>query len=230
MTQRYAMLILDAPMMSFGSEAVDSRRPTALFPGRSMLTGLVANALGWSRLDFNRMQKLQERVRYAAALSDSVLVMQDFQTAKLNKNDRMWTTSGQPEGRGGGSDSYNSPELRYLDYIVDAEVCVALRLENAEQYPTLDDIAHALRMPARSLHIGRKNCVPTGMIFQDFVVTDTATEALALHGQSGSQVQWDSEEFSSYVKQSREFWTSDLRDWSNRIHVGRRRVYSGQFI
>ena len=175
MTQKqYAILTLQAPMMSFGVTAVDERRPTGIFPGRSMLTGLIANALGWRRQDYQKLQELQERIRYAVRVEhdnsdeDGVTIIHDLQTVELHKDDKAWTTSGKPEGRDGSKKTYDSPELRTLEYVANSRAVVALRLESPEEHPTLEEVGHALQWPARPLHIGRKCCIPETMIFTGF--------------------------------------------------------------
>ena len=239
MTQKqYAILTLQAPMMSFGVTAVDERRPTGIFPGRSMLTGLIANALGWRRQDYQKLQELQERIRYAVRVEhdngdeDGVTIIHDLQTVELHKNDKAWTTSGKPEGRDGTKKTYNSPELRTLEYVANSRAVVALRLESPEEHPTLEEVGHALQWPARPLHIGRKCCIPETMIFTGFRETETATGALTQEPclWTASAIQWDPEEGDESVRQDRESWTSDLKDWGNKIHVGRRRINEGTQI
>ena len=58
---------LDAPMISFGSVMVDQHGYIQQFPGLAMLTGLIANALGWEHREFERIQKLQNRLDFAHA-------------------------------------------------------------------------------------------------------------------------------------------------------------------
>jgi CRISPR system Cascade subunit CasD len=229
--RRYAILTLQAPMMSFGGDAVDSRRPTGAFPGRSMLTGLVGNALGWRRQDHNQLQALQERIRYAARMehNDSIAIMQDFQTVELSKDDLAWTTNGTPEGREGSSDTYKGPEIRLLEYITDCRAIVAMRLEKPEEHPILEEVSQALQLPARPLHIGRKCCIPEAMVFTGYQDAETATSALQKESSQGtwSMIQWDPGEGGESVRLAREHWTSDLRDWANRVPAGRRRVIEG---
>ena len=231
MTSQYVILTLEAPMMSFGTDAVDKRRPTAIFPGRAMLTGLIGNALGWRRQDAQQLQELQERIRYAARVehASDTIITQDYQTAELFMNDRAWTTHGKPEGRGGTPRTYEGMELRFLEYLTDSRAVVALRLESPGEHPTLEEVGHALQWPARPLHIGRKCCVPQTMIFTGFRDAQSATQALMEEPcqWTANAFQWDPDEGDENVRSDREYWTSDLKDWANRIHVGRRRVNEG---
>ena len=117
--------------MALGGETIDNLGVIRWFPSASMLTGLLANALGWRRIEGDPHQRLQDRLVFAARIDREPrgrLRLRDFQTAQLNKNDRGWTTRGQPEGRAGGANTYDAPHLRYRDYFADMRVTVALRL------------------------------------------------------------------------------------------------------
>ena len=160
----HLILRLEAPLMAFGGETIDNLGVIRRFPSASMLTGLLANALGWRRVERQRHQDLQERLVFAARIDREPAGggrLTDFQTAKLGAADRGWTTRGRPEGRAGGANTYLAPHLRYRDYHADMRVTVALRLEPADLSPTLEDLAVALRQPARPLFLGRKPCLPS---------------------------------------------------------------------
>lgn len=174
----HLLLRLEAPLMSFGTTAVDHRRPVQPWPAVSMLTGLLANALGWQRSDAQALDSLQARIRWAARIDRPGMALNDFQTVQLSKGDKGWTTRGVVEERGGGDDSYKSPHLRSRDYRADASVLVALRLEPADQAPTLHDIASALDRPQRPLFLGRKGCLPATRISQGLVLADDAVAAV----------------------------------------------------
>jgi CRISPR system Cascade subunit CasD len=158
---RFLLLRLEAPLLAFGGEVVDARGVLADFPGASLLTGLIANALGYRRGEPDRLQALQDRLVFAARLDRAGERITDFQTAQLDKDDRGWTTRGRPEGRAGGAGSYAGPHLRRRDYDCDVSCAIALRLEPAEERPTLDDIVDKLLRPERPLFLGRKPCLPS---------------------------------------------------------------------
>jgi hypothetical protein len=90
----YLRLVLEAPLVAFGGETVDARGVIADFPAASMLTGLLANALGWRRGDRDALARLQARLRYAARIDRDGTRLTDFQTAQLGRNDQGWTTRG----------------------------------------------------------------------------------------------------------------------------------------
>ena len=47
----HLILNLESPLMAFGGETIDNLGVIRWFPAASMLTGLLANALGWRRVD-----------------------------------------------------------------------------------------------------------------------------------------------------------------------------------
>lgn len=162
--------------MSFGTVAVDHHRPVQPWPATSMLTGLLANALGWRREHVAALDALQARLRWACRVDRPGVPVDDFQTAQLSKADRGWTTRNVIEERGGGEATYHSPHIRHRHYRADASVLVALRLEPVGDAPTLDDIERALQRSARPLFIGRKGCLPAMPLLVGRVL---ATDAVA---------------------------------------------------
>lgn len=156
------VLRLQAPLMSFGGVAVDEIRPTREMPGRSLLTGLLGNALGWHHRDSEALQRLQQRLVYAVRQDDPGQYLEDFHTVDLGQSflSRGWTTRGAPEGRGSGS-ATSGTHIRQLHYLADAAYTVALTLSPAEEQPTLEALHAALARPARPLFLGRKTCLPS---------------------------------------------------------------------
>ena len=117
-----------------------------------MLTGLIANALGWDRGQDQLHNRLQQRLRMGTVLQPMVLRggtvearrLVDFQTAELGAADRGWTTWGQPEERRGGIGSYAGPHLRYRHYHAELTAWVALHLAPADETPTLEQVSIGL--------------------------------------------------------------------------------------
>ena len=236
---RHLVMRLEAPLMAFGGETIDNYGVIRRFPSASMLTGLLANALGWHRSDAERHQHLQDRLVFAARIDREPaggMRLTDFQTAQLGASDTGWTTRGQPEGRAGGANTYNAPHLRYRDYFADMRVTVALRLE-PDDSPTLDDLMSALEEPSRPLFIGRKPCLPSSPMFVDFAEGD-----MSLHALMASQTEEDSDDSNilaamwpanevmdadERVEISRRYMLTDQRNWVSGLHGGGRWVCEG---
>jgi CRISPR system Cascade subunit CasD len=177
---RYLLLALEGPLLAFGGEVVDARGVATDFPLASTLTGLIANALGYDHSERSRHAELQSRLQFAARIEREGRRIVDFQTAQLLQSDKGWTTRGYPEGRAGGAGTYGSPHIRYREYDADKRVLVALTVDPANVSPTLDDIAAAVREPARPLFIGRKACLPTAYMSSRLVLSGCCCRPLGL--------------------------------------------------
>lgn len=237
---RHIILNLEAPLMAFGGETIDAYGVIRPFPARSMLTGLLANALGWRRVERQRHQDLQDRIVFAARIDREPhggLRMTDFQSAAINNTEQSWTTRGRPEGRGGGT--YQN-HLRWRDYHADMRVTVALRLDPADGDPALDDLANALQEPARPLFIGRKPCLPSRPLCGGFVEGESALDALLSLPVEEAETRrreppavrllWpDGEDASDMtgVRLSRRSMLTDERNWVSGLHGGGRPVCEG---
>lgn len=225
---RHLLMRLRAPLVAYGGETIDNYGVIRDFPALSMLTGLLASALGWDRGDDARHNRLQARLRMGARLDSDGQRLRDFQTAQLGKDDRGWTTWGVPEERRGGDASYESPHLRYRDYHADLDTLVALRLEPADEAPTLDDLATALDRPARPLFIGRKPCLPTGRLVAGWIEAEHVLAALQQAGQRPARavrLQWPDGE--GTLPHDRLIDLCDERQWTSGVHGGWRPVREG---
>jgi CRISPR system Cascade subunit CasD len=231
--REHLLLRLQAPLMAFGGEAIDQRGIIRDIPAASMLTGLLANALGWSRTETDLLDALQERLVFAVRIDRPGTRLQDFQTAQLAKNDRGWTTRGAPEGRAGGDATYDSPHLRFRDYHADAAVTVALRLDPVEDEPVLAALAAALDEPARPLFLGRKACLPCAPLLIGITTAQTAVQAVidappASRPRTGARLRlfWAGEE-GGHPSLQRTFTLCDRRNWRTGVHGGWRTVHEG---
>ncbi len=226
---RHLLMRLRSPLIAFGGETIDNFGVIRDFPALSMVTGLLANALGWDRGDDDRHNRLQERLVMGARLDDGGKRLVDFQTAQLEKDDKVWTTRGTPESRGGAS--YSGPHLRYRHYHADMNALLALRLQAADEAPTLDDLAAALDKPVRPLFIGRKTCLPTDRLMAGWVEADNILEALqkAWPPVSGkARVQWPEGEGQLPGRHhNHSLDVCDERNWTSGVHGGWRPVFEG---
>lgn len=234
--QRYLVLRLASPLVAFGGEAIDNLGVIRDFPALSMLTGLLANALGWDRGEAEHHNRLQQRLRVGCVLASGAQRVQDYQTATLYENDAGWTTWGQKEGREKSpSYAYDASgrkaltQQRWRDYHADLTAWVALTLAPADEVPTLDDIASAIDQPARPLFIGRKPCLPTGRLvagWQEAADVRSALHAIvsAQQGQ-GWRAQWPDGE--GVQPGDRLSDICDERNWQTQLHGGWRPVRQG---
>ena len=237
---RHLVMHLESPMMAFGGETIDNFGVTRRFPSASMLTGMLANALGWRRTDTAAHQHLQDRLVFAARIDRHPPIggsLHDFQTAQLGHTDRGWTTRGTPEGRQGDPGTLKSPHIRHRDYLADTIVTVALRLEPSEDTPDLDNLSAALQRPARPLFIGRKTCLPSAPIFAGFAHAPTTLESLMNWHLTSEATEDDSEVWAIWPEKDtpnncapvRTYQITDQRNWdTSGLHGGSRSVCEGR--
>ncbi len=233
---RVLVLRLDAPLISFGAPAIDQNGVVQPFPALSMLTGLMANALGWDHRDVPKLDDLQERLRYAARIDRRGEAIVDYQTVDLGLDWMLperagWTTRGHIASRRGASGEMT--HQRYRHYRADSVHTVTLTVVGGEP-PSLDSIVEALRRPARPLFIGRKCCLPAAPLLLDVVEGSSLVSALASIPKSrradpgALPAFWsDGDDATAASGGSRVVSTTDERDWRNRVHVGRRLMREG---
>jgi CRISPR system Cascade subunit CasD len=234
------LLRFDAPLMSFGGPVVDQQGVTDRFPGRSMITGLIGNALGWDHRDAPELAALQARLVVGARIDRKGSILVDYQTVDLGQPFLCegWTTRDEPEGRGGGKANQGT-HIRYRYYLADAIYTVAIALVGPpDARPTLDDIETALQMPERPLFLGRKPCIPSvplvlarrrGPSLRAVLEAEPrigAREDGAREDRDGGLLaRFPDEDASDEI--SRRIAIVDDRDWTNQVHAGRRFVREG---
>lgn len=233
---RHLLLRLEGPLMAFGGETIDNLGVIRDFPAQSMLTGLIANALGWRREDAAAHDRLQARLVFGARLDRAGTRFTEYQTARLLQHDSGWTTHGAPEGRELSPsykvDRWGEKSLtlqRYRDHHADASVLVALRLEPADEAPSLDTVADALKRPARPLFLGRKPCLPSAPLLAGFIdsadILTALRDAAPLSSNSRPRVLWPAGE--GELAGSRCIDLCDERNWTSGVHGGWRPVNEG---
>jgi CRISPR system Cascade subunit CasD len=231
------VLRLDAPIVSFGAPMVDQNGVVQAFPTLSLLTGMLANALGWNHHDTNKLTSLQSRLRFAARIDRRGEALVDYQIADLGQpwmiaKNAGWTTRGAIAERGGASGE--GLHIRYRHYRADSLHTVTLTLVG-EESPTVDEAARALTEPARPLFIGRKCCIPASRLLLATIEASSLVAALAgiprsPRADSGplSACWWEGDDPTGAVGDSRVVHVTDERDWKNQIHTGRRLMREGR--
>jgi len=221
------ILRFDAPLLSFGGVVVDRRGVTRDFPARSMLTGLLGNAIGLSHRDAAALAALQRRLVYAVRCDREGSSLRDYQTVDLSQPflERGWTTHGVAQGRAGAEATRTGTHIRYRDYLADAVYTVALTLDPPGGDPDAQRLEAALLAPARPLFIGRKPCLPAAPIFAGRLHAADLREALLAAplspraSQNGGFRAWFP---TAGPAEPGAIPLTDDRDWANQIHSGRR--------
>jgi CRISPR system Cascade subunit CasD len=239
----HSILRFKAPMMSFGAPIVSEEGLIQPFPALSMMTGLLANALGYDHSEAKKHERLQQALSYAVREDEPGEKIVDYQTvwlgkesdprrpghdghlyAKSKKDSHAWTTrktKGEYLDQRAGSDSSKGTAERNREYWADAQYTVALHADGL----SAEEIEDALRRPERPLFIGRKPCLPGKRLFQGTV--EASSPRAALRDPSTIPTNEQGEK----IDPTRIWYESDdgkpvtdARDWTNQVHVGERRV------
>lgn len=237
------VLRFDGPLMSFGSVIVDQHGFIDRFPGTSMLTGLLANALGWRHGDVDQLNALQMRLIHASRWDITPQHIVDYHTVDLGHPKMRqpgWTTRGAPEHRDGGEAAKYGTHQRYRHYWADGLMTVALGLRGEDASPTLEDVHQALLRPARPLFLGRKTCLPARPLLDPVTPVMEGPDILSIlrhvpvwerdgtpdDNPATKMASWPDDLPYDGRSQIREVY--DMRDWANQVVTGPTRRYEGK--
>ena len=240
--KQFLILNLEAPIMSFGSEVTGAIGPTAIFPGVSLITGILANALGWDRTETDKHQAFQDRLTMGSMLVREGHPVTDFQTAILDQQDKGWTRGGVEVRKKSSTSFKTCPDekrrtgrrvdvvtnQRWRDMRADARCIIAITL-SAGAHPDLDQLAQGLMHPQRPLFLGRKPFTPSTPLLLGIIEADGIRHALEqvsaeLQIDHECKAQWPREEGGTGTQIS----VRDMRNWRAGVHGGERQVIEGK--
>lgn len=147
---------LYAPMASWGEAAVGETRPTATYPGRSAILGLLGAALGIKRHDENGQRQLRESLQVAVKQRSPGLLLRDYHTVQVPPTQSKVTHRTRREELSVPKEALNTI-LSSRDYRCDGLWSVAVRLADNAPW-SLEVLKGALEKPRFPLYLGRKAC------------------------------------------------------------------------
>lgn len=164
MTQSGVLLLLDAPLQSWGTQSRFGHRDTDFEPSKSGVLGLVGAAMGMSRDNEELLQRLAN-LTMAVRVDREGRILRDYHTAGGG------TYRGEEHGVYGSKDTVVTNRF----YLMDACFVAALSGEDGE---LVDQICTAMKNPRWPLFLGRRSCAPTRHIFLDGPMQGCAKELL----------------------------------------------------
>lgn len=173
--REYLLFRLYAPLSAWGDIGVGTARPSAGYPSKSAVLGLLAAALGWPRDATDRHAALAAGVHFGVMVHSVGTLLIDYHTVQVpsTRRKRSYHTRRQ-ELQG---DPINTV-LSEREYRCDASYIVALWAAGDERLP-LADWRAALEQPRYPLYLGRKSCPPALPLQPQVVSAATLREAFA---------------------------------------------------
>lgn len=172
----YLLFRLYGPLASWGETAVGETRPSAAWPGRSAIIGLLAAAMGVRRDEEERQRSLVLSYGVAICVESAGELLRDYHTTQV-----------PPERRGvnhlSRRDEVNAESLNTIlsqrDYRSDALYTVALWRKDDSAGETLKHLAESLARPVFPLYLGRKSCPVALPLKPQVVSANNLREAFA---------------------------------------------------
>lgn len=154
----YLVFRLYAPLASWGEAAVGESRPTATYPGRGAIIGLLGAALGVRREDDEGQRQLRDSVGIAIKQRSPGGLLRDYHTVQVPASQSKVTYRTRRDELSAPRKVINTI-LSSRDYRCDGLWTVAVWLTPQAEL-SLADLEQALKRPQFSLYLGRKACPP----------------------------------------------------------------------
>lgn len=159
---RYLVLHLAGPLQAWGDNSRFDLRETLPFPTKSGICGILLAASGDPGPQCELLERLAEAQLTVFSIGEKHAKMHDFHMVGNGYDDSdKWQKLNAPKKSDGTTPVGGGARLTHRYYLQDMEfwAVYALPADLAEKF------AAALQDPVFDLYLGRKNCVPTAMIY-----------------------------------------------------------------
>ena len=213
---------LEGPVMALQGAAIDGQPEGVPIPLHSMVTGLVACALGIPATDGDRLQQLSDALEHAVVVRRRGRPIQDFQKANL-RGDAERGVPDQPRlnvtfdevGRAvmrpSGSTGALTVQLQRRPWLVDAAFLMILTGGD------LEAIRAALIRPRWPLYLGRTGFLPSRPLAGELVEGDDLA-SLARGAAGPGEVAWVPSVYAAPAPGDVVQMLPGRRDWRTRRH------------
>lgn len=173
----YLIFRLYAPLASWGEAAVGETRPTATYPGKGAVLGLLGAALGIRRDDDAGQVQLRDSIAMGIKQYTPGLLMRDYHTVQVPAAQSKVSYHTRKEELLSVPRDALKTILSSRDYRCDGLWTVAVWLTPAATL-TLSELEQALKTPHYPLYLGRKSCPPAAPLAPQRRQCNTLKEAL----------------------------------------------------
>jgi CRISPR system Cascade subunit CasD len=189
-------------MQAWGEHTFEGLRPSANFPTRSGILGLLGACLGIGRNEYERLQLLADSVRIAVRVDERqvprregskrsvrMVKMTDYHTVKDAREDYS------------GLKSHETIQT-WREYLYDAEFTVALWMRDGAAM-SLEELENAIQRPYFTPYLGRRSCPLARPLYHSRVSAADVVESLQTVTPQGGTI-YSEEQISDRMKRVRD--------------------------
>lgn len=215
---------LEGPVMALQGAVIDAQPEGVPIPTHSMVTGLVACALGIPAADGDRLQDLSDALEHAVVVRRRGRPIQDFQKANLRPDAERGVPDqprlnvafdevGRAVMRPSGSTGALKVQLQRRPWLVDAAFAVVLAGGD------LEVIRAALIRPRWPLYLGRTGFLPSRPLAGELVEGEDLA-SLARDAAGPGEIVWVPAAYAAPAPGDVVQMLPGRRDWRTRRHGG----------
>ena len=179
MKTSFLLLWLEAPLQSWGGHSKFYRRDTVQFPTKSGILGMILCGMGatgkqtYLLKNFSELKQTVYSYKHKDRINEYIPILKDFQMvgAGYNQEDK-WESMHIPKNNKGNKSVGGGAKLTYKYYLQDARFGVIVEIPSDLEYT----IHKALTEPYYDIYLGRKNCIPTDLVFRGIYVSHEQAE------------------------------------------------------
>lgn len=173
----YLILKLHGPMQAWGEHTFEGLRPSANFPTRSGILGLLGACLGIGRNERARLQALADGVGMAVRV-DKRVVNRKNGTARSLRMVKMTDYHTVKDAREDYSGLKSHETIQtWREYLYDAEFTVSLWCRLGSSI-SLDELEEGVKKPLFTPYLGRRSCPISRPLFHSRISAASELEAL----------------------------------------------------
>lgn len=183
----FLILKLHGPMQAWGEHTFEGLRPSANFPTRSGLLGLLGACLGIKRNDREKLQKLADSVGMAVRVDARRITRRDG-TSRTLRAVKMTDYHTVKDAREDYSGLKKHDIIQtWREYLYDAEFTVAL-WNRSDATLSFDELEAAVKRPLFTPYLGRRSCPLARPLFEARLMSSDVLEALKIIAPHGGTI------------------------------------------
>jgi len=161
----FLILKLQGPMQAWGEHTFEGLRPSANFPTRSGMLGLLGACLGITRNDCDQLQQLADSVGMAVRVDERSITRKDG-TSRISRMVKMTDYHTVKDAREDYTGLKKHDTIQtWREYIYDAEFTVAI-WKQPNSTLDLNEIESAVKRPLFTPYLGRRSCPLARPLFE----------------------------------------------------------------